>query len=605
MLPLLRQTFQSGPLVSAAVLSRKPTPSTDSTQSDDTTRPSDSVSSDSLVTSLTPEPSNHYDNVWVKHFELSLRRFLSNCRSEDALEYFHLQLSNAACEDRTCRFAVFELAISMFLQYSHYQHALDLYDMMFQHDLWPSALLRAKVKTVKHAQVKGSTQSYMAMLVPLLALKSFEEQHLRRYIDFLTLPLGVDFKTICAVVEAFVHAQKPGYELRTATLNKLICFSVRSGHSEVAEHWLNLYESSPDIKTDTSPATPYTTIISELADNIPRSLDRINAILARMNKENITPDLPLFNTLIRVSISRRDLLRAFALYDYLITHRLFDLIPDAFTFCSLFKALSKTRRMARVRRVRISENARSPRQLYNEMIACHLIVSYPDPNRPSRVIQASTLNVALRTFMLTFDYQAAYVTLQAFRTYHISPDAKTFHSVVVTLLAHMHMDLDVPTTGGNVRWLDRFVGREYAANLKPDDISDDLLDEFLLCPPWIKPNSKQANSTKARGEGKDRQQMFTVPSRFQILGIDPKPPNSVWDIGPLNRLLRRAIFARFEKTDQKPLDAIESAVEAAKKEMVPVVNRKVRERLKRMHEVKKRKAREAHQRRLKAWEEGK
>ncbi|ETW84704.1 hypothetical protein HETIRDRAFT_312380 [Heterobasidion irregulare TC 32-1] len=556
--------------------------------------------SSTLRLASTPEPDHTQHRArWssVKHLEFSVKRLLALGKPDDALRYFHLKLSSMD-DDRGSRVTAYEDAISLFLHYSRFDFASDLYKQMSEDPvprLRPSPLVEAKMKAVSHL-LESTPPTLPDALAPVLARRSCTERDLRGLIDFLAGTLNLDLATITSVVERYADARGADYELHTPTVDKLMSLSLRAGNNDAAEAWFESRADKPSPQEPASPAMLYTTLASELADSTIQNSAQIDAVLARMTKAGVAPDLALFNALIRGSVRHLDLHKAFALYDALRAQRSLAMMPDAFTFGSLFKALQALhhRRTARYRRLKAPPNTRTPRALFREMLECHLVRALAAPTQAraggARALTTSTLDVALRVFMLTADYPAASVALRAFGEYGLAPDAKTFHVVVVTLMAHMRVDLVREHPPGAVRWIDRFLGADAAAGLRLDDISDELIDDLLAFRPW-RPHLQEKDAdahTHAHAQAVERApkakfpETFRVPSRFEVLGVTAAPANPRWDIHPLTRLLRRAIHARLGETGLRPVDALALVLEDAAQEMAPALSRSLQRKLTRV-----------------------
>ncbi|TFY76585.1 hypothetical protein EWM64_g7427, partial [Hericium alpestre] len=196
-----------------------------------------------------------------------------------------------------------------------------------------------------------------------------------------------------------------------------------------------------------------------------------------------------------------------------------------------------------------------------------------------------TLNVAMRTFMDLSDYSAAFVALHAYTALKLKPDIKTFRVVVVTLLSQVRADLYMrgPEEGGNVRWVDQFLGPEVAARLKPSDICDDMIDHLLrsgtIFVPGVTPQDSEEKETGGKSKGKGK-----VPTLPIMLGEIEPSKNTKWDTAPLERLLRKAMLARMEDIECSEDEAVFAAVKEAQAEMLPKVGPKMLEALEKLLE---------------------
>jgi hypothetical protein len=227
------------------------------------------------------------------------------------------------------------------------------------------------------------------------------------------------------------------------------------------------------------------------------------------------------------------------------------MIPDSFAFGSLFNALQQL--LARTRHPLQPLNAPAPRQLFRQMLECHVLAIQAADPRTHPVLRVSTLNVALRLFMLSTDYPGAFVTLQTIRALDLRPDARSYRFVFTILLAHVKAGLQPGQSQGRyASWAEKFLGGKGQAGLQHEDI---LPVAYALL--------EFAKTT------------FRTPDLAVILGDEKEPENAEWDIEPLERLLARAILATMALKDVS-----EGQVERALREkLVPYFYEMVPDRL--------------------------
>jgi hypothetical protein len=249
-----------------------------------------------------------------------------------------------------------------------------------------------------------------------------------------------------------------------------------------------------------------------------------------MSQSQIQIDLPLLNSLVQLAVRQDKFHQAFALYNRIMKDSAPHMIPDSFAFGSLFNALQRiwTTTEPTALRARHLLDVPTPRQLFRQMLECHMLSTRTSDPRTHPVTRVSTLNVALRLFMLAMDYSAALVALRTFRELGLYPDARSYRFVLTILLAHVKMGLQAPDEAPRhvSRWAISFLGGpERAARTLPELITVEDTGALL-------------NSAVA--DDKDK---YRVPSVAAILGREGTPRKAEWDLDPLERLLAKAVVS--------------------------------------------------------------
>jgi hypothetical protein len=484
---------------------------------------------------LSPSVFSEKRRQWsrVNHLIFSVGQLLKQGKHEEALKNFKGQIPS---EDHTSRFSAYERGIATFINYKRYEDALELHQQMFAERMYSSSCLRAKmlvcsdIVEASHEQ-QGERASLFAGLSHILSHPSYSERNLCELLDVMKIHPLVDSQFVSKLVNVYVDSRGPEYELELKTINKLLLFYAHVGGIDTAQSFVLSHQDSSDGFPRRANAAPYTTLISELTNGSSLSSRRINSILDRMKESQIPVDLPLLNALIQSAVRLQNFHQAFALYETILRDPASHMIPDSFAFGSLFKALQSllTTRSPIVRRARQPPNAPSPRQLFREMLECQVLaVQVADP-RTHPVVRVSTLNVALRLFMLSMDYAGAFVTLQTFRTLGLKPDIRSYRMVLTILLAHVKLALEAEQSWQRLTsWVVNFLGGEQAGGIQPEDTQ--LVAHALL--------------EFAVGETE-----YRAPGLAAILGDEKPPKNAEWDIEPLERLVAKAVLATVAPKD--------------------------------------------------------
>lgn len=503
----------------------------------------------------------------LRSFHLRLRKN----RPEEATEYLQQRLAEGAFSDHYVRFRVYEKAIHTLLDRASLGPAISLFNSMLGDTVTPSSLLRAKMASLIY--LRDATAPHRApeglvdALIHILALSSFTQQRLVDLLDYLNKVLDVQVEVLNGVVHCW-RESRPTTRLTTATINKLISLAVRLDSLDVAEQWLDVHESDltsgsqrqDHTKTVYHAVAPYTTMISELDELGALTPEILDSTLQRMDERQVEPDLPLFNTLISTYVRAQDMHKVWAIYDFLILKRSAELMPDSFTYGTLFNSLythtPSNRRRARLRGVRQSENARDPRQLFREMMQSHTLATFGRPATRSPVLNTAALNVALRTLVHTCDYLAAAVCLQTFEDCKIQVDTKTFRVVLVDLLGRVRSGLRVVAESD--RWVDRFLpGLDL---FDPNDIRIELVGTLLeIAVHQMSQNDRGASSTS---------QTHCLPSVAAIL-TGGGPSKQAYDIRPLGFLLHRAAYANMDHGKGVSRGIVNKALKELKTDLLP------------------------------------
>ncbi|KAI9466655.1 hypothetical protein BJY52DRAFT_1233398 [Lactarius psammicola] len=465
----------------------------------------------------------------VNQLILSVSHLLKQGKNEEAVQNFKSRVSEIPSKHHSSRFSAYERGITAFLNHKLYKDAVELHQQMSAEGMFSSSGLRARmlvcsdIVTAPHE--RGGLEPLYERLSRLLSRSSYSEGRLRALLDDMRGHPLIDLQFVRRLVDVFVKSRGSDYDLESSTINKLILFYVHAGSMDTAESLVLPHQESADNHPRHSNAGPYTTLISELTRKGAMSSRRLGILLDRMKQSHTPVDLPLMNSLVQSAVRRGNFHQAFSLYESILRDPASHMIPDSFAFGSLFNALQHLwARSPDLRRARRPPNAPTPHRLFRQMLECHVLaVEAADP-RTQPVVRVSTLNVALRLFMLSTNYPSAFVTLQTFRALDLRPDARTYRFVVTILLAHVKASLQPELSWLPYSWAVNFLGDEVRA-VQPEDIVPGVANALLEF---------------AGGVGETR---FRTPGLAVIIGDKKAPENAEWDIEPLERLVARAILA--------------------------------------------------------------
>ncbi|KAG2124688.1 hypothetical protein DEU56DRAFT_592370 [Suillus clintonianus] len=355
--------------------------------------------------------------------------------------------------------------------------------------------------------------------------------------------------------DTFVSLRKVDLSASGNMVSVMVTTCMRAGQMNAAEHWLKKYESDCTEQGVAPDPAPYAGILETLQEIQPENSGAVQATLYRMRSEGVTPDISVFNTLIRSSLTRREYTEAFGLYHAIMTNRSASLLPSDLTFKKLFH-VSKFLSQKRSRKHKRPDNAVPPRQLFRDMVQCHLLRTGNAPRVHSNVVSASCLHLALRTFMALEDYPAAIMTLRAFDHFGFKPNLQTYLIVITSLVLRIKREL------GHICGADQHRFADFVMHMRPREPPDiDVLERRIRCeehvvelsgPACVGPETVTHLLTlgepaaSSRDEtphvGRTRLPTSAFPTVDMLLGATVLLPFQEISLAPLVRLLRKMIF---------------------------------------------------------------
>ncbi|KAG0699765.1 hypothetical protein DFH29DRAFT_854437 [Suillus ampliporus] len=351
--------------------------------------------------------------------------------------------------------------------------------------------------------------------------------------------------------DAFISIPNINLSASGNLVNVMVTACMRAGQMNAAERWLKKYESDCVEQGVGPDAAPYAGILQTLQEIQPENSGAVQATLYRMRSEGVAPNISVFNTLIRSSLVRREYTEAFGLYHAIMVNRSASLLPTDLTFKKLFRA-SKFLSQKRSRKHKRPENAVPPRQLFRDMVQCHLLRTGNAPLTHSNIVSVSCLHLALRTFMVLEDYPAAIMTLRAFDYFGFRPNLQTYLIVITSLVLRIKHEL------GHVCMIDQHRFADFVMHMKPREPPNiDVLERRIKLGETISGPARVGPETVAHllglGESAALSQSETahagrkrlpasIPTVDILVGATPLSPFQELSLTPLVRLLRKMMF---------------------------------------------------------------
>lgn len=332
----------------------------------------------------------------------------------------------------------------------------------------------------------------------------------------------------------------------------MVTAHLRAGQMNAAESWLKKYESDCMEQGVAPDAAPYAGILETLQEIQPENSGAVYATLHRMRSEGVTPDIAVFNALIRSSLARREYTEAFGLYHAIMTNRSDSLLPSDLTFKKLFH-VSKFLGHKHSRKYKHPGNAVPPRQLFRDMVQCHLLRTGNAPLAHSNIVSVSCIHLALRTFMALDDYPAVLMTLRAFHHFGFQPNLQTYLIIITSLILRVKQELGRVRRAGQHRFAD------FVLHMKPREPPDiDVVERRiqhgehvveLSGPAFVGPETVAhllalgEPTSSSRSEtvpaGRKRSSTLSVPTVDMLMGATPLSSFQELSLAPLVRLLRK------------------------------------------------------------------
>ncbi len=545
-----------------------------------------------------PQPSNtaanrsQWSSVYQTIFQIGW--LLKRGKTEEAKENFQRCLSRIP-EYSTPRLVLYERGIAKFLYYERFKGALELHRQMNADDMLASTELRAKLLVCSSIvetppEQQQNLESLFDELSYLLSRRSYSQRSLPQLLDVLKRHPLVDSQFVGRLVDRHLNSRGSREKLKLNTINKLILFYAHVGDIDAAETLVVSHQDSSPVRRRPTDPAPYTTLISSLAKRGALTTRRLDSLLGKVEQSQIRVDLPFFNVLIQWAMRTENYHQAFILYDTILRQEGAHMIPDSFVFGSLFNALQRTwaLRNPNLRRSCYPPNAPTPRRFFRQMLECHLLaVKAAHPGAPARpIIRLSTLNIALRLFMLCMDYPSVFVTLRTFDLLGLKPDLRTYRFVLTILARRIQrtvLDAD-KLHWSHASWVANFLGGDGHSAAKALSSMGETTGDDTVTEPGVEDRSIHAEIIRALLEFSTRDSEYRTPTMAMIMGAEEEAPKKdVWDIEPLERLVVKATLASLvpkNASSEQVERALWKKMAAHFHEMVPeklLIGRRLRE----------------------------
>ena len=450
-----------------------------------------------------------------------------------------------------------------------------------------STTVRLKILAIAEVCCSTGKDELLSSLQNVFSRKEYDELCMSELLDFLVQsrydPLVID-----SVFRLYVKSREDGYSPSGKLTGRIVDVLVRAQLMDLAKEHLDVRRDAVfktmviDGAAPPDSAYPYVALLKAHSDTKNPSDRHLSAIIKRMQIDKVEPDMATFNALIATYLKRRQydqVLRWYRSFLHESRKGRWPLLrPDAYTFRTLFSAhrlFGQERRWRWRNRWNLGYHPWS-RELYRHLVWYHLIETNGHPSRPSSVVNPSSLNVALRTFMVSRDYPAAFVVAGSFRDFKVWPNLYTYQVVLRSLMAQVTAESKQGVRSIGIRRTLHLDGKE-----KRIGVYEKLLTIGRTC----KLPTESGGSIESRQEKSGSPPIvnlstrsYRLPTPSMVIGRVPVSPLATFDSIPLERILWRVIRSAVEQFnfadfDFSPARRIWQMLTQAKRVMIPDMSR--------------------------------
>ena len=481
-----------------------------------------------------------------------------------------------------------------------------LYSRMSGEGYIPPLVLRTALPVAKLMAAGTSEDELLSVVSDVLDNKSFSEDALREFVKILVEGLSAPLPFVDKVVYAFIAKRGPDTVLSALTTSYIARAHIRAGDKKGAARFSLNLTAPPPPTTPSVVVSPYTTLLRDLGTANP-SFNVYQWALTQMQAEDpdLMPDLAFFNSLLAHELGRRKYGAVFAIYKRLFESRAPPVVPDSYTFSTLFRALHRlscvnSRHTRRSRNIRAPNNMPTAHEIFRDMLVCRKeqqvrineLVHFGELDPASApalsVLDSTVLHKALRVFLGAYDYPAAFVALRTRHQLDAALPLATYRLVIGALLGRVRGQLphlavaQVPEE----MWAFRFLG---LGDLPPHR-REVPLDAGMVCRLLRMGAEGSLGLPFVGAEGYDigmpadgvymsapprydeaGQEFYAhgMPTPREFLGLDAIGYKRVFSVTPLERILKRAILASAGGLEVAPGVYVSAAIKQAKERMIP------------------------------------
>ncbi|KAI6039262.1 hypothetical protein EDC04DRAFT_1771543 [Pisolithus marmoratus] len=389
------------------------------------------------------------------------------------------------------RWVAFARLIRFALSRHLFSVAIVLYDRLVSEGFVPSSSIRARMSAVKIVDSSKDIEDVIEPLTQVFADESYDTTAFMQLFYFMLSVKKAPVAVVDNLTRIYTTVKKVELCSCPDLIDEVVRVNTQAGRLGVAERWLRAYEESCQSGNVGTDASPHAALLDTLMRVDPKNVSALQAILEKMRAAGIPPNISIFNTLISVNVKQGRFREAFELYHVLVTQRSEQLVPSDVTFKILLRA---TRLLGRKRRAVRLLNVMEPRQIFREMVECHLQQTGGQPLGRSSSMSASALQMALRTLIARSDYLGALVVVRVLDVFGFSADLQSYRIVLAHLLSRIKREAKRARRPGECRLAD------FLMHLRPNENLDlnDMTSRMQNNQPTAQPSSQGPISTDLR-----------------------------------------------------------------------------------------------------------
>ncbi|KAH7907123.1 hypothetical protein BJ138DRAFT_1160869 [Hygrophoropsis aurantiaca] len=533
------------------------------------------------------------------NFILSSVERLCKAKTTDNIESFltHRLLSRKF--NTSYRATAFSRVISLLLQKHLFDSATSLYNRMVLEGFVPPNTIRVRIQAVSIVQC-GLDEKNIQALKALFKDTVFEMEAFSELLHLLLHETETPFHVVNDIAETYFDIRQTIIALAPELVSELVNASLRTGRVDEAQRWLEKFEDSSRMAGRTPDASVYASMIDILGNVDPCNSSTSQAVLQRMKEKGVLPNISIFNSLIRAELVKQCYFEAYTLYRVIMQKRSTKLMPNDETYKMLFRTtkLTSHNRGSRSRKHKRPLNAVAPRQLFHDMLQCHF-TQLKECGR-SDVVSASSLHIALRTFMMLEDYPAAFTLIHSLQGLGSRPILQTYLIVITNLILRIKRELGHVRQHGEYRLADFLLQMEPGIiggphelmqkteeaqengrkiSLDPATVAQLLrlgepkrLDESDLGSPPLR--CAASHATNSASTSRIHRRSHRMPTLAMLTCEEIIFPTTPFSSVPLARILHKVILASLFKkamarTDWDWNEAFDLILSSTREEMIP------------------------------------
>ena len=366
-----------------------------------------------------------------------------------ALACFHNELSSGRVPVRD-RSDLYEAVVRVFVQNGLVKEARSVLDRLDSSEHVASIPLHVMVLTHELLSEKMTPKIFLDKIGKIVSSPKHNENMFMSLLNHL-YRVGCSGEMLHEVANKYVASNKT---LGPKGVGTLVHYLVQKEEIQQAGHWADYHAEQVQSRRDritAADSVPYTNYMMGLLSVTKHANpgDVYIPILQKIVEDGAWPDIQFLNAAIEAEKGVGKVRTMMHLYGIILTLSDKGVLPDDATFAHLFIALLQNSSK--------EESTISPRDLFTDMIAAHIVASR---HNRGAVVTSVSLGPALLVFTTSGDYAAAYRALMTYRTYHCPLTEIIVRKVITILASRCYEALRIEKPCPRTNWVIAFMGLE-------------------------------------------------------------------------------------------------------------------------------------------------